>query len=577
MKERRNGMNKKNGFSINLGGLELGDTSLIDNDIFETPVESVEIKREKEIVRPRLIEKTKEVSKSDIIKKFEKIGEHETSIETGDMGLLCSDEDFDDSFDSLTQANDNIEQAEQDFNAASEDFSFDDMGDCDIEQNETDLMVDKIDFDENESRTAEAQNIADIGEEVIDENNSLTNEGGNLSSSEEDDGEFSLDDINNFEYAEETEDEPVSVNEMNFDTEATEPEGEDIADEIDELSFEDEEEETSSENLADEIDNINFEDEEEETSSENLVDEIDGLSFEDDEESLDNDIDNTGFEDNNVAEKSDENNGEDEDSFSLDDLDNVETLEETEDCVEEAIQEDEEETDIKIEDSTEDTSKEDEDSFSLDDIDSIDAKDVENSVENVNNNEQSLDLDSLSFSDLQEDDETDESLLEQFDTDIEEVNEEPAIVKADKTVKDTRDIGVEKTKDKNNTSGDRHSIKEIDSMQEIRADIADIKRIIQSGGRAGTSNRASSVGEDKNREFRKNSKSPDPKAEIERYSSMTIDSLYKEVKEFMIQNGVKRCPVALDILNKKFGDKNIIRLVRTSYLIILGKGVTIGR
>ena len=570
-------MNKKNGFSINLGGLELGDTSLIDNDIFETPVESVEIKREKEIVRPRLIEKTKEVSKSDIIKKFEKIGEHETSIETGDMGLLCSDEDFDDSFDSLTQANDNIEQAEQDFNAASEDFSFDDMGDCDIEQNETDLMVDKIDFDENESRTAEAQNIADIGEEVIDENNSLTNEGGNLSSSEEDDGEFSLDDINNFEYAEETEDEPVSVNEMNFDTEATEPEGEDIADEIDELSFEDEEEETSSENLADEIDNINFEDEEEETSSENLVDEIDGLSFEDDEESLDNDIDNTGFEDNNVAEKSDENNGEDEDSFSLDDLDNVETLEETEDCVEEAIQEDEEETDIKIEDSTEDTSKEDEDSFSLDDIDSIDAKDVENSVENVNNNEQSLDLDSLSFSDLQEDDETDESLLEQFDTDIEEVNEEPAIVKADKTVKDTRDIGVEKTKDKNNTSGDRHSIKEIDSMQEIRADIADIKRIIQSGGRAGTSNRASSVGEDKNREFRKNSKSPDPKAEIERYSSMTIDSLYKEVKEFMIQNGVKRCPVALDILNKKFGDKNIIRLVRTSYLIILGKGVTIGR
>lgn len=574
MKERRNGMSKKNGFSINLGGLELGDTSLIDNDIFETPVESVEIKREKEIVRPHLIEKTKEVSKSDIIKKFEKIGEHETSIETVDMGLLCSDEDFDDSFDSLTQANDNIEQAEQDFTEASEEFSFDDMGDFDAEQNETDLMVDEIDFDENESRTAEAQNIADIGEEVIDENSSLTDEGGNLSSSEEDDEEFSLDDINNFEHAEETEDEPVSVNEMNFDTEATESEGEGIADEIDRLSFEDEEEETSSENLADDIDNINFEDEEEETSLENLADEIDGLSFEDDEESLDNDIDNTGFEDNNVAEKSDEDNEEDEDSFSLDDLDNVETLEETEDCVEEAIQEDEEKADIKIEDSTEDISEEDEDSFSLDDIDSIG---VENSVENVNNNEQSLDLDSLSFSDLQEDDETDESLLEQFDTDIEEVNEEPAIVKADKTVKDTGDIGAEKTKDKNNTSGDRHSIKEIDSMQEIRADIADIKRIIQSGGRAGTSNRASSVGEDKNREFRKNSKSPDPKAEIERYSSMTIDSLYKEVKEFMIQNGVKRCPVALDILNKKFGDKNIIRLVRTSYLIILGKGVTIGR
>lgn len=567
-------MSKKNGFSINLGGLELGDTSLIDNDIFETPVESVEIKREKEIVRPHLIEKTKEVSKSDIIKKFEKIGEHETSIETVDMGLLCSDEDFDDSFDSLTQANDNIEQAEQDFTEASEEFSFDDMGDFDAEQNETDLMVDEIDFDENESRTAEAQNIADIGEEVIDENSSLTDEGGNLSSSEEDDEEFSLDDINNFEHAEETEDEPVSVNEMNFDTEATESEGEGIADEIDRLSFEDEEEETSSENLADDIDNINFEDEEEETSLENLADEIDGLSFEDDEESLDNDIDNTGFEDNNVAEKSDEDNEEDEDSFSLDDLDNVETLEETEDCVEEAIQEDEEKADIKIEDSTEDISEEDEDSFSLDDIDSIG---VENSVENVNNNEQSLDLDSLSFSDLQEDDETDESLLEQFDTDIEEVNEEPAIVKADKTVKDTGDIGAEKTKDKNNTSGDRHSIKEIDSMQEIRADIADIKRIIQSGGRAGTSNRASSVGEDKNREFRKNSKSPDPKAEIERYSSMTIDSLYKEVKEFMIQNGVKRCPVALDILNKKFGDKNIIRLVRTSYLIILGKGVTIGR
>ena len=61
------------------------------------------------------------------------------------------------------------------------------------------------------------------------------------------------------------------------------------------------------------------------------------------------------------------------------------------------------------------------------------------------------------------------------------------------------------------------------------------------------------------------------------YDNMTIDKLYGCVKVYMIKAGVTRRAIDLDVLNKKFGSANISKLIKKSYLIKIGKGVTIGR
>lgn len=60
------------------------------------------------------------------------------------------------------------------------------------------------------------------------------------------------------------------------------------------------------------------------------------------------------------------------------------------------------------------------------------------------------------------------------------------------------------------------------------------------------------------------------------YSSLEIDVLYKEVKTFMVKNGVQQKPISLELLNNKFGSNNILRLLKRNYIIKIGKGVTIG-
>lgn len=61
------------------------------------------------------------------------------------------------------------------------------------------------------------------------------------------------------------------------------------------------------------------------------------------------------------------------------------------------------------------------------------------------------------------------------------------------------------------------------------------------------------------------------------YSAMQIDALYKEVREFAIELGVRQKPVEIAKLEEKFGAVNIRKLVNKSYIIKIGKGATIGR
>ena len=60
------------------------------------------------------------------------------------------------------------------------------------------------------------------------------------------------------------------------------------------------------------------------------------------------------------------------------------------------------------------------------------------------------------------------------------------------------------------------------------------------------------------------------------YDNMAMDSLSATVKKYMIANGVKLKPISEEVLNNKFGKHNIKKLIRASYLISTGKGITMG-
>lgn len=61
------------------------------------------------------------------------------------------------------------------------------------------------------------------------------------------------------------------------------------------------------------------------------------------------------------------------------------------------------------------------------------------------------------------------------------------------------------------------------------------------------------------------------------YDEMEIDALYIEVKRFLQQNGVEKGMVAASKVVEEFGNNCVQRLKKKSYIITIGKGVTIGR
>ena len=63
----------------------------------------------------------------------------------------------------------------------------------------------------------------------------------------------------------------------------------------------------------------------------------------------------------------------------------------------------------------------------------------------------------------------------------------------------------------------------------------------------------------------------------DKYTVLSPDALYQQVKSFMIQQNVRQRPIEISKLNEKFGEQNIKRLIQKSYLIKVGKGVTAGR
>lgn len=63
----------------------------------------------------------------------------------------------------------------------------------------------------------------------------------------------------------------------------------------------------------------------------------------------------------------------------------------------------------------------------------------------------------------------------------------------------------------------------------------------------------------------------------DKYSSMDIEALYAEVRMFMQRKGVAKSIVDKKMIEAEFGILNIKKLILKSYLISIGKGVTIGK
>ena len=83
--------------------------------------------------------------------------------------------------------------------------------------------------------------------------------------------------------------------------------------------------------------------------------------------------------------------------------------------------------------------------------------------------------------------------------------------------------------------------------------------------------------EKKRRENIKNSISNSTENKAEKYSLMDIDALYNEVRKFLKVHNVEHRIISTKILEDEFGKDNIRKLIIKSYLISIGKGVTVGK
>ena len=61
------------------------------------------------------------------------------------------------------------------------------------------------------------------------------------------------------------------------------------------------------------------------------------------------------------------------------------------------------------------------------------------------------------------------------------------------------------------------------------------------------------------------------------YNSLDIDALYSEVRKFLKSKNIDKKVIDIAILESKFGKDNIRKLLLKSYLISIGKGVTVGK
>lgn len=412
----------------------------------------------------------------------------------------------------------------------------------------------------------------------------------NVSVIQSEDFDFSFDDLKTKK--EEREESTMMANDLLSRLNSTQQESIEVGDGSDYIDLDD-----SEDIIIDESEDISI-DEIEDTSVDELENNddfgLDDIGIDDEDSYEEEEEDDFGIDDIELddeedidAEEEDEDDEDDED----DDLD-LEKLAEKAEAKRKQLEEEqarqkrlEEDRQRQIEEEKQkqlemDTKEEDEDEFDgLDDYFG-DTEEEDNDID--------IDLDD-NFIDLDLDEE------DEIGYDIEE---DESLAKDNKVIQNNKvaeQIKSTNTQQNNNTQTiqskgpSEMELKMMEQIKQLEARNQQMEEQLQRLSKVNTQTTASSV---VNKDFKEKSKVKDvhkkhiekvdvteskPQTDYERYSSMQIDSLFNEVREFMVGLGVEHSTIDISKLVQKFGQLNIKKLIDKSYIIKIGKGVTIGR
>lgn len=336
------------------------------------------------------------------------------------------------------------------------------------------------------------------------------------------------------------------------------------------------------------------------------------IDYEDDDDLniMDEDIDNIDDDDINIVDDDDDFNIIDEDSED-DDLNIVDEDNEDDDL---NIVDDDDDLNIvddDIDDDDIDDDIDDEETYGLDDINIVDNNENEDDINIVDDDDDLNIVDDDDDINIVDDDD------DEYDTDADEETfglddldiEEPS--KPINSKKDTNAVSTEKLNEKEeavlsdyennfnlNTKQETKDSKkdsENDELKLMKKRFAELEKQLHELQNEKASNNTSNLVENNNKDLKTDSidsiieKAKHKKAESDtkndasedihlKYTCMSVESLYKEVKDYMNELGVRQKVIDVSTLNDKFGEKNIRKLIQKSYLIKIGsKGVTTGR
>lgn len=530
------------GMGISLGGLEIATDYLYANPEFYEPdlteVKATISNKPNKQLKPRVKPVKPKVSKESIISKYSII---QPKLK------VTADEVIED---------DMVVQDDKDF-----DFSFDDFDMGDSKQGQLENEVDNIDETETEEQVVSDADL--INQMLMQQLAGRTSEvyESNSDSEDEDEVENKMD-MDKDELDNEMDEDDALLNEM-F---GNEEEDSDSDDELLAEMFDDEDSDEESESYEEESDTeeiekapVSFEvqapqnqvDTAEYTDSTQEIEDTDSYSEESDMED-DDDLLNEMFDDE------DDNYDEEEtDSYENGDTDENGLVDNTED---EAYNEENELNSAEYEqDSSEDDEEESDDDLLAEMFgDDIDESEYDEN-EDDSDIEENEDYPELEDDEPEVDVSGNESELSSLPTSISE-NQENIEEKSREQVQEINVSNESKVTSENSE----------ESLQKKLAEaMAEIERL--KNGSSKPADKEEATKDDAS------DKIENKKDKYMMYAGMSTEKLYSQVKEFMIASNVSKKPVDLAVLYDKFGDANVKKLIHKSYLIKLGKGVTIGR
>ena len=198
------------------------------------------------------------------------------------------------------------------------------------------------------------------------------------------------------------------------------------------------------------------------------------------------------------------------------------------------------------------------------------------------------------FEDEYFEDEDDYFEDEYFEDEDDSVEVKPSIQLEDSEVRDKKESEIERALRKKEEELKRR-LAEIERKEELkrREEEARLKelqalerKILEAEKRLKTNDLARDTVENKKVEVKARGQRTAPRKvqpkngradSIQMYSELDIDALYNEVRTFMQSKGVAKSIIDRRVIEKRFGSHNIRKLILKSYLISIGKGVTIGK